>query len=45
MNGLRWEEAKKMDPTERQAFIYVVAQANGNEVDWRTGIITPKKDG
>lgn len=35
--GATWDDAVRMHPLERRAFLYAVATINGNKVNWETG--------
>jgi len=44
-HGLDWEQAWQMDPLERSAYYYVVAQMEGGRVDWETGKVKEPSGG
>jgi hypothetical protein len=43
---MSFKEAEMLDPQVRQAFLLVMVEAEGNEIDWETGAVkSRRKDG
>lgn len=43
---MSFKEAEILDPLFRQAFLLVMVEAEGNEIDWQTGSVKARgKDG